>query len=206
MKRIFSLLVIGLLVMGVVMAWAGNEAPKDVAKNGQMEEQGEAKANKILNAWIRQKAEQGDVHAQRGLAMRYEIGKDVPRNYAEAAKWYLKAAEQGDWLAQVQIGFYYSEGRGVPRDHAKAVKWYLKAAEQDSGLAQFNLGIMYAEGQGTPQNYVKAHMWFNLAAAKGDAGAGHNRDLLAAKMTKAQIAEAQRLAAEWKPKKSVKGK
>jgi len=43
-------------------------------------------------------------------------------------------------------------------------------------------------------------MWFNLAAAQGYAAAHDNRDRLAAMMAPAQIAEAQRLAREWKPK------
>ena len=49
-------------------------------------------------------------------------------------------------------------------------------------------------------------MWFGLAAInptsekKSRDDAVHNRDLAAHKMTAAQIAEAQRLASEWKPK------
>jgi hypothetical protein len=43
-------------------------------------------------------------------------------------------------------------------------------------------------------------MWFDLAAARGDSYAKKSRDKLAEKMTPAQIAEAQRLAREWKPK------
>ncbi len=68
---------------------------------------------------------------------------------------------------------------------------------------------MYEQGQGVPQDYVQAHMWFNLAASRSPPGADHakavkNRDILAAKMTPAQIAEAQRMAREWKPKKEGK--
>jgi TPR repeat protein len=59
---------------------------------------------------------------------------------------------------------------------------------------------MYASGQGVPQDYVWAHMWFNIAAAKGDTDAVKNRDMVAAKMKPAQIAEAQKLARDWKPK------
>jgi uncharacterized protein len=68
------------------------------------------------------------------------------------------------------------------------------------------LGLMYEDGAGVPQNYITALMWFNLAAS----GAGNtelhsraakSRDGVAAKMTPAQIAEAQRLASEWKPTK-----
>ena len=42
-------------------------------------------------------------------------------------------------------------------------------------------------------------MWFNLAAAQGDADAAKNRDSLATRMTLDQIAEAQRMAREWRP-------
>jgi len=58
-----------------------------------------------------------------------------------------------------------------------------------------------------PQDYVQAHMWFDLAVARFPASetarrekAAGGRDLVAEKMTAAQIAEAQRLAREWKPK------
>jgi TPR repeat protein len=82
------------------------------------------------------------------------------------------------------------------------VSWYRKAAEQGNAKAQNNLGIIYATGKGVPQDYVIAHMWFNLAAVSGDKSdnAAENRDKAAAKMTPAQVAEAQKLAREWKPK------
>jgi uncharacterized protein len=59
---------------------------------------------------------------------------------------------------------------------------------------------MYGAGLGVPQDYALAHMWVNLAAAGGHKDAVKNRDIVAAKMTPAQIAEAQKLAREWKPK------
>ena len=59
---------------------------------------------------------------------------------------------------------------------------------------------MYANGEGMPQDYVQAQMWFNLAAAQGAEQARRNRDWVAQRMTPGQIAEAQRLAREWKPK------
>ncbi len=68
--------------------------------------------------------------------------------------------------------------------------------------AKTSLGFMYEEGHGVPQDYVQAHMWFNLAAADGQASAIEGRDVIAKKMTPEQIAEAQRLAREWKPKPS----
>jgi uncharacterized protein len=55
---------------------------------------------------------------------------------------------------------------------------------------------------GVTQDYVQAHIWFNLAASTYDVAhkndgrdqALKDRDIVAAKMTQAQIAEAQRLA------------
>ncbi len=58
-----------------------------------------------------------------------------------------------------------------------------------------------------PQDYTAAHKWFNLAASRFPASEATLRDkavnarkLVAARMTPTQIAEAQRLAREWKPK------
>ena len=42
-------------------------------------------------------------------------------------------------------------------------------------------------------------MWYNLAAANGGNKGAELRDGLAKRMTPAQIAEAQKLAREWKP-------
>ncbi len=88
----------------------------------------------------------------------------------------------------------------MPQDYAKAVKWYRMAAEQGNASAQYNLGAMYGKGQGVPQDYILAHMWLTLAAAQGNEGGKKGRDLAATRMTREQIAEAQRLAREWKPK------
>ena len=94
-------------------------------------------------------------------------------------------------------------GQGVPQDYAEAARWYRKAAGQGNDRAQSSLGIMYFNGQGVAQDYVQSHMWMNLAAsrASGDdqkriAGI---RDDVASEMSAAQIAEAQRLARDWKP-------
>ncbi len=76
-----------------------------------------------------------------------------------------------------------------------------KAAGKGHASSQYNLGVMYAKGQGVTQDFVQAHMWFNLAAAKGEETARKGLDLVAEEMTPAEIAEAQRLAREWRPKK-----
>ena len=121
-------------------------------------------------------------------------------DYATALRLLRPLADQGNARAQNNLGAMYDAGRGVPQDYAAAVSWYRKAAEQGYGLGQQNLAAMYFTGQGVAQDYVQAHMWWNLSAAQGDANAAKQRDLVAAKMTPAQIAEAQKLVREWKPK------
>jgi len=71
-------------------------------------------------------------------------------------------------------------------------------AESGTVDAQFNLGLMYSTGHGVPQDFVLAHKWFNLAAMAGNLEARENRVDLARDMSADEIAEAQRLAREWK--------
>ena len=85
------------------------------------------------------------------------------------------------------------------RDYATALRLIRPLAEQGDANAQYNLGVFYDNGLGVPQDKVRAYMWFNLSAAQGREGAAAFRDLIARRMTPAQIAEAQKLAREWKP-------
>ncbi len=149
---------------------------------------------------FRQLADQGDAAAQLYLGFMYSEGEGVTQDYAAAVRWFRKAANQGEVDAQSTLGVMYLDGKGVPQDYAAAVKWFRKAANQGEAYSQYKLGYMYSDGRGVPQDYAQAHMWFNLAAAKGDNASRIVRDRIAKLMTPAQIAEAQMLALEWKPK------
>ena len=128
----------------------------------------------------------------------YRKGKLVPRNYAEAAKWYRLAAEQGDAHAQFNLGASYTAGRGVPQNDAEAVKWYRLAAEQGDSLAQFNLGAMYSSGGGVPKDLITAYMWFDLSATRGTQAAAGSRQTIARQLSPHQVEQARTLAGEWK--------
>jgi len=88
----------------------------------------------------------------------------------------------------------------IQGDYQSALREFRPLAEEENAVAQNNLGGMYYNGQGVAQDYVQAHMWFSLAAAQGNESARWNRDIVEEKMTPEQIAEARRLAREWKPK------
>jgi TPR repeat protein len=156
---------------------------------------------------LRPLAEQGDARAQSLVGLIYYTARAGLRNDAEAAKWFRLAAGQGDVAAQFRLGLMYSEGHGVPQDHAEAAKWYQLAADRGHAQAQYNLGLAYAAGEGVPQDNVMAHMWLNLAVAQFPASDTRNRsaavrsrDVLASKLTREQIAEAQKLARVWRPR------
>jgi uncharacterized protein len=87
-------------------------------------------------------------------------------------------------------------------DHVTAVWLWLQMANAGNVRAQIMLGTVYFIGaQGVPQNYVRAYMWFKLSAAQGDELGKKSRDLVARRMTPAQIVEAEKLVREWRPVK-----
>jgi TPR repeat protein len=156
-------------------------------------------------------AEKGDAKAQHNLGVMYDYGRGVPQNYTEAMKWYRKAAEQGFPDSQHNLGVMYEKGQGVPQNFNEAAKWYRRAAEQGLPESQVNLGVLYYNGQGVQQDYVLAHMWLSLAASRYPPSVRkhvndivHYKEIVDAKMTPAQIAEAERLARKWRPKREGK--
>ena len=144
----------------------------------------------------RKKAESGIALEQWLLGGSYSNGNGVPKDSAEAVKWYRKAAEQGFAMAQSDLGVMYANGTGVPKDAVEAVKWYRKSAEQGHAHAQFNLGLMYAKGDGVPLDLIQAHMWLNLAGAEGHENAKKNLAEVEKEMSFEQKAEAMKLARE----------
>jgi TPR repeat protein len=174
-----------------VPAWADFQAGMDANIRGDY--------TTALREW-RPLAEQGDALAQYNLGVLYRKGRGVPQDDVQARQWYAKAAAQGQAKAQFNLGTLYFNGEGAQKDYQQALRWFRLAADQGEALAQTKIAIMYDEGQGVPQDIVQAYKWYSLAATNGDKPAPQIRDLLAKQMTPAQIAKAQKLAQEWKPK------
>lgn len=145
-------------------------------------------------------ADQGNAAAQAILALMYYHGQGVVQSYTEAANLNRLAAIQGHAVAQANLALSYNEGWGVPQSYTGAAKWWRLAADQGYTDAQYNLATSYARGQGVPRNFVRSYMWYSLAAAQGSQPAAQNLDKIGRFMTPAQVAEAQNLAAEWRPK------
>jgi len=103
-------------------------------------------------------------------------------------------------LARYRKLFKSRKGKGSRR----TMRWRRhgsgKSAGKDFLEAQSALGTMYTKGQGVPRDFVQAQMWLSSALAYGDADAQKRLDSVAWRMSPTEIAEAQRLAKEWKPK------
>ncbi|RYG98705.1 MAG: sel1 repeat family protein [Alphaproteobacteria bacterium] len=143
-----------------------------------------------------------DPYQQAMLGWRFHTGTGQLQDFAEGVKWYRKAAEQGVPIAQVALGNCYALGEGVDRDLDIAAEWFGEAAAQGDGDGQFRLAICYESGAGVESDFTLAYMWYNLAAASKQKGAAANaranQAALARKMSREQIADAQRMSREWK--------
>ena len=113
---------------------------------------------------------------------------------------YRLAAEQGDAEAQYNLFLQYADGDGVPQDYSEAVKWTRKAAEQGYANAQYSLGEAYRDGLGVQQDLVNSYKWILIANASGHEGAKIAKKSFKEFLKRKQIAEAQKLSREWKPR------
>jgi TPR repeat protein len=114
--------------------------------------------------------------------------------------YFSKAAEDGDTYAMIRIARMLEDGELGRPDAAESTRWMLKAAECGDESAWFYIGHRYQNGKGIPQDFVKAYAWFSISATdekEGSDSAARNRlKILSAQMTRNQISDAQKLAAD----------
>jgi hypothetical protein len=139
--------------------------------------------------------------------MRTAAGAYERKDFATAIAIWRPLAEQGNAEAETLLGAMYWSGEGVPRDHREAARLYLRAARQGYGRAQNDIGFMYGFGEGIPpRDDVQAYKWISLAIQRYTARNQNRRDqaikdlaTLKARMSPAQLAEAERQIRTWKP-------
>ncbi len=151
------------------------------------------------------KAEAGDPEAQFRLAMLYDLGIGIPKNFTESGKWYLKAATAGVAEAQFQLGVrYYEHGKKAKENYVTSFSWFYKAANQGMAEAQYNIALMYQLGRGVPTNRMEAYKWYLIAAAQAYPKALMARDTLATDLTRLEASEGERRAATFEPKRTFR--
>jgi hypothetical protein len=140
---------------------------------------------------------------RRGLSL--AGGQGVAQDYLQAAHCYTEAAEQGHSAAQVNLSALYERGQGVTRDEARARMWLTKAANLGNAAAQYRLGVQEylacRTGRGglTVEGRIEALKWVRLSAAQGYREAEGACQFVALAMTREEVAEGGRRAAEFLP-------
>ena len=138
--------------------------------------------------------------------LRTAAGAYERKDMATAVRIWKAWAAKGEPEAETLLGAMYWSGEGVPRDHKEAARLYLLAANKGYARAQNDIGFMYGFGEGVPpRDDVEAYKWLTLSIARYTAKnqdrldqAIKDRAALAARMTRSQIAEAERRARAWK--------
>lgn len=172
--------------------------------------------------WFRAAAEQGVAEAQYnlGFAHLWIMGMDQ-EDPDGALPWFRAAAEQGHVEAQFRwaqerlhdanlVAFDGEEEVEVPEEIREAERWLRAAAERGVEEAQLSIGRFYAR-RGQFENLVQAFKWLDLAMRpprEGDLSPWRTFecDRVAERMTPDEIAEAQRLAREWRESFAERGR
>jgi uncharacterized protein len=151
--------------------------------------------------WYRRAADQGNGRAQFNLGVTYHQGIGVQQDYTEAVRWYRLAIKNKHCCgAQINLGSLYMNGKGVPQDYDEAARLVRIGAEKGIAIGQAALGLMYGTGKGVQQDIIQAYMWETLSVEQGHKPAQKLLEMLEKVMTPTQLAQARRMAREWKPK------
>lgn len=104
----------------------------------------------------------------RNLGLMYLEGDGVPKDDAEAVRWYQLGAQRGDAAAESYMGERYYLGKGAPKDYAQAFALFKSSAEQGYADGQHNLATCYHEGIGVAKNETEALEWSRKGAEQGN--------------------------------------
>jgi len=100
---------------------------------------------------LRHAATMGRAKAQFYLGRMYREGHGVPKDDAEAAKWFQKAVRRGYVPAYDELGRLFRTGTGVQKNPSEAVKLFRTGAERGDAEAQAHLGNCIEFGEGVKQ-------------------------------------------------------
>ena len=124
-----------------------------------------AKAIEYFNKAI----ERNSNYARVELALCYETGQGLEKDFAKAFELYAQAAEAGYPFANLKMGYYYEDGLiGESKDLVKAFENFKIASDADLAEATYNIGRFYRYSIGIPENPEEAIKNFEAASAQGE--------------------------------------
>jgi TPR repeat protein len=88
------------------------------------------------------------------LALKLIKGEELPRNQAEALKWFRWSAEHGSPEAQNCLGYALETSEAAGPDLIEVCMWYQLAANQGQSNAKVNLARIFSRLEGEQQQQV----------------------------------------------------
>jgi hypothetical protein len=117
----------------IAMDWyrKGKQAENPVAQNALFLEDDadgmkEVKYPEVFSKLLKQ-AESGDVASQYQVAVNFDTGALIPRDFDKALKWYQRAAQNNHNESRFLLGYFYCRGLGVAKDAKLANDWLQKS-------------------------------------------------------------------------------
>lgn len=103
----------------------------------------------------------------------YAAGNELPKDSAEALKWYRKAADAGDARSAVTVaGLLLGPGRALTQDeYAEARRRCEDAANQKYAPGAYCVAVIHKRGLGMAKDPVESAKWFARTAELGDSRA-----------------------------------
>lgn len=83
--------------------------------------------------------------AYRQIAMAYEEGMGVQRNYELALKNYIKASDVNDIFSTKKAGLMYQNGIGTETNHEKALSYFEKASKAGDSQGTYLWATLYSK-------------------------------------------------------------
>jgi TPR repeat protein len=161
------------------------------------------KEEKAAIALLEKAANSGFAPSQYTLGKMYSYGLGVAETPARAFEFIRLAALSGLPEAQYNLGKIYRDGYGTTADEDASLTWFERAARQGHGKAQAKLAARYGRGEGVAHDDVEALKWAILAAGDGEGEGTDFEKLYKGRMTEADIARAEQLAANFKPEREA---
>ena len=121
-----------------------------------------------IGTW-RKAADKGSTSAMVELGVAYGNGTGIPKDEAQARKFFERAAEAGNPRGVTNLAALSDPG-GASSDPVKTRALLAKTSDTNPE-AQYQLGLMMADGIGGPKDDVGARQLFEKAAAQSHPGA-----------------------------------
>ncbi len=118
-------------------------------------------------ATLRRFAEQGNAAVMYRLGSMYARGSGVPRDEAEAVRWFRMGANAGNTQSMTDLALMLFEGRGAERNTTEALSLLKSAADSGNTNAQWRYASVLNEGKYATKDPAQAIVYYQRAAEAG---------------------------------------